>query len=215
MYRHVAVLLTCVAMLFAFTIASAQNGKEQREPIVLVAAPHLLEPNFTRTVVLVMFPPDSGPAGVILNRPTDLQLRELWPDQKQRQGRTDTISFGGPVQLDSLVYLFRMTPPPEHAWRVMDDIYFSGNGELLDKLVEQQTGPVADQRFFAGYAGWIPGQLESEIENGDWYVLKADPQIIFDNDAATLWQRLYQRAILPRAKFIPQPELASRVSVPG
>ena len=215
MYRRVAVLLTCVAMLLAVTIASAQTGKEQHEPIVLVAARHLQDPNFTRTVVLVMFPPESGPTGVILNRPTDLQLREIWPGQEKRQGRTDAIYIGGPLQPDSLLYLFRMTPPPEKAWPVIDDIYLSGNGELLDKLVDQQTGPAGDQRFFAGYAGWLPGQLEIEIANGDWYVLKADPEIIYDSDVETLWWRLYQRATLPRANSIPRPEFASRSPFSG
>ena len=204
MHRRVAALLGCAAMLFGTTIAAARSGEEQREPIVLVAARHLLDPNFTHTVVLVMFPPESGPTGVILNRPTDLQLRQIWPGREQRQGRTDTIYIGGPVQPDSLLYLFRMTPPPEKAWPVVDDIYLSGNGELLDKLAEQQAGPVADQRFFAGYAGWLPGQLESEIANGDWYVLKADAEIIYDTDVKTLWWRLYQRATLPRARFSPQ-----------
>jgi len=213
MHRCAAVLLTCLAMLLAVTIALAQNGKAQHEPIVLVAARHLLDPNFARTVVLVMFPPESGPTGVILNRPTELQLREIWPGQEQRQGRTDTIYIGGPLQPDSLLYLFRMTPPPEKAWPVIDDIYLSGNGELLDKLVEQTPGAVADQRFFAGYAGWLPGQLESEIANGDWYVLKADPQIIYDTDVGTLWWRLYQRATLPRANSFPQPALAGRTSL--
>ena len=215
MYRRVAVLLTCVAVLVAVTFATAQTGEEQHEPIVLVAAPHLLDPNFTRTVVLVMFPPESGPTGVILNRPTDMQLREIWPGREQRQGRTDTIYIGGPLQPDTLLYLFRMTPPPEKAWPVIDDIYLSGNGELLDRLVDQQTGPVADQRFFAGYAGWLPRQLESEIANGDWYVLKADPEIIYDTDAVTLWRRLYHRATLPRANTIPQPEHASHTALPG
>ena len=215
MHRRVVVLLGCVAVLSDATMASGQDGKRLREPMVLVAARHLVDPNFTRTVVLVMFPPQSGATGVILNRPTDLQLRQIWPGREQRQGRTDTIHIGGPVQPDSLLYLFRMNPAPENAWPVIDDICLSGDGDLLDKLVEQQAGPAADQRFFAGYAGWLPGQLEIEIGNGDWYVLKADPDIIYDTDTSTLWWRLYRRATLPRAHFELQPGFVRPIVVSG
>lgn len=203
MYRRVAVSLCCMAMLFATTVAAAQSNEARRTPIVLVAAPHLLDPNFAQTVVLVMFPPESGPTGVILNRPTNLQLREIWPGQEQRQGRTDTIYIGGPLQPDGLLYLFRSSSPPEHAWPVMDDIYLSGNGELLEKLMDEQPAPNADQRFFAGYSGWLPRQLENEIGNGDWFVLEAEAEIIYDTDSDTLWKRLYQRATLLRARIDP------------
>jgi putative transcriptional regulator len=215
MYRRVAISLGCMAMLFVISIAAAQTNEEQRRPIVLVAAPHLLDPNFAQTVVLVMFPPESGPTGVILNRPTELQLREIWPGQEQRQGRTDTIYIGGPLQPDGLLYLFRMQPPPAHAWPVMDDIYLSGNGELLEQLVDKQAGPNADQRFFAGYSGWLPRQLEREIANGDWFVLEAQAEIIYDTDSETLWRRLYQRATLLKARIDSQPKLAGRSLLPG
>jgi putative transcriptional regulator len=215
MYRYLATLsLMCAAItLGAVTTATAQTDKAQRGPIVLVAARHLVDPNFAHTVVLVMFPPETGPIGIVLNRPTDLQLREIWPGQEQRQGRTDTIYIGGPVQPDGLLYLFRKTPPPEHAWPVVDDIYLSGNGELLEMLLEQ-THPVADQRLFAGYAGWRRGQLEGEIANRDWYVFEADPEIIYDTDSETLWWRLYQRATLPRADFSGPGALACQACLP-
>ena len=201
----VAVWLSCIAMLTVSTIAAAQGGDEQRGPIILVAARHLVDPNFARTVVLVMFPREGGPTGVILNRPTDLQLREIFPGREERQGRTDTIYIGGPVQPESLLFLFHNEAGPEHAWPIIDNIYFSGNVDLLDALLEHQRSPDAGQRYFAGYAGWTPGQLQSEIANGDWYVMEAESGIIFDADVATLWWRLYQRATLPRAGNTPHP----------
>ncbi len=177
----------------------AQNSERQaRESIVLVAARHMNDPNFARSVVLVMFPPDSGPSGVILNRPTSMTLRDIWPEPDERHGRTDALFLGGPVQPDGLLFLFRMTPPPVRAWRATDDIYFSGDGELLKQLLEQ-TNAAHEQRFFAGYAGWADGQLEWEIQRGDWHVLEVDPEIIYDKEPETLWSRMYQRATLLRA----------------
>jgi putative transcriptional regulator len=196
----------------ATTRAIAQdNERETRESIVLVAAPHLYDPNFNHSVVLVMFPPGRGPGGVILNRPTSMTLRDIWAEPEKRHGRTDALYIGGPVQPDGLLFLFRMTPPPVRAWRATENIYFSGEGELLKQLLEQ-TDSVHEQRFFAGYAGWAEGQLEMEVSRGDWLVLKADPEIIYDTDSATLWDRMYQRATLlrvDRAKLLrvhaPQP----------
>ncbi|KPK26120.1 MAG: hypothetical protein AMJ66_12070 [Betaproteobacteria bacterium SG8_40] len=141
-----------------------------------MAAPRLADVSFARSVVLVMFPTDTGPSGVILNRPTELT--------------------------NGLLFMFRMTPPPERAWWTVDDIYFSGDGELLETLLER---PQADssQRFFAGYASWAPGQLEDEIARGDWHVLRIDPDVLYDTEPDTLWLRMHQRATLPRARLEP------------
>ncbi len=147
-----------------------------------------------------MFPTDTGPSGVILNRPTELMLRDVWPDRPDRQGRTDTLYFGGPVQPNGLLFMFHMTPPPERAWWTVDDIYFSGDGELLATLLEEPNANPS-QRFFAGYASWAPGQLEGEIARGDWHVLKIDPEVLYDSEPDTLWLRMHQRATLPRARI--------------
>jgi putative transcriptional regulator len=190
--------------------ATAQDSeRETRDSILLVAAPHLNDPNFGRSVVLVMFPPDAGPTGVILNRPTSMTLRDIWAEPEKRHDRTDALYIGGPVQPDGLLFLFRMTPPPVRAWRATEDIYVSGDGQLLKQLLEQ-TDSVQEQRFFAGYSGWAKGQLEWEVSRGDWHVLEVDPEVIYDTDSETLWQRMYQRATLLRVD-IPQlrPELVA------
>ncbi len=122
--------------------ANAQEDeREARESILLVAAPHLRDPNFGRSVVLVMFPPDAGPSGVILNRPTSMSLRDIWAESEKRHGRTDRLYIGGPVQPDGLLFLFRMKPPPVRAWRATEDIYFSGDGDILEQLLVKLNPP--------------------------------------------------------------------------
>ena len=204
MRREIVIALLAGATLLSAGVAPAQehNPRGQSESILLVAARHLHDVSFARSVVLVMFPTDTGPSGVILNRPTDMMLRDVWPDQPDRQGRTDTLYVGGPVQPDGLLFMFRMTPPPERAWWTVDDIYFSGDGELLSTLLEQPADNTG-QRFFAGYASWAHGQLEREIERGDWHVLNVDPEILYDTELDSLWWRMYQRATLPRAATPP------------
>lgn len=191
-------LLTAIAVLLAVAgSAFAQDAAPEREAILLVAHPGMIDPRFSETVVLVTFPADVGPMGVVLNRPGPLELRSIWPDRTERQGRTDPIYFGGPVQPDGLLFVFRMSPPPEKAQWVVGDTYLSGDGELLDRLLAIPEPPV-DQRFFAGYAGWAEGQLEYEIAQGGWYVLRADLRVIFEMNALEMWKRMLERATLPR-----------------
>ena len=180
--------------------ACAQEAAPEREAVLLVAHPGMIDPRFAETVVLVTFPSDAGPMGVILNRPGPLEIRSLWPDRPERQKRDDRIFFGGPVQADGLLFVFRMSPPPEKAQWVMGDVYLSGDGALLDRLMAIPEPPV-DQRFFAGYAGWAVGQLEYEIEQGGWYVLQADLRVIFEMNALDMWERMLQRATLPRTSL--------------
>ncbi len=186
------------AALLVLAGPSPAQELARREAVLLVAHPDMPDPRFAETVVLVSYPPDSGPMGVVLNRPGPLELRALWPDREDRQGRTDRIDFGGPVEPDGLLFVFRMSPPPERAVWITGDIYFSGDGEILNRLLALPEPP-SDQRFFAGFAGWAEGQLEFEIAEGVWYVLPPDPRVIFEMDALQMWRRLLERATLPRA----------------
>jgi putative transcriptional regulator len=198
--REFIIALSAVALVLSMATAQAQehNPKQQKESILLVAARHLTDINFARSVVLVMFPTDTGPSGVILNRPTEMMLRDIWPERPDRQGRTDTLYVGGPVKPNGLLFMFRMSPPPERAWWTAEDVYFSGDSDLLETLLEH-PGAIADQRFFAGYAAWAPEQLEHEIARGDWHVLSVDTDVLYDTEPDSLWWRMYQRATLPRA----------------
>ena len=192
--------LTVILLAIAIFPSAYAEEAARKEAVLLVAHPAMTDLRFAETVVLVMFPPDAGPEGVVLNKPSVVELRSVWPDRPDRQGRTDIVHHGGPVEPDGLLFVFRMTPTPQRALWVTEDIYFSGDGDLLNKLLEEK-GPVAHQRFFAGYAGWAPGQLESEIAWGGWYVLPVDPEVIFDMPVENMWETLLLRATLPRASL--------------
>src|SRR6266446_938076 len=94
-------LLSLIAALLLMP-APALAQAEAARTFLLVAQPDMLDPNFSRTVVLVMHPEDSGPLGLILNRPTNIQLRELYPERAELTGRDDLVFFGGPVQPDEI-----------------------------------------------------------------------------------------------------------------
>jgi putative transcriptional regulator len=190
-----AVLSLTAVLLLAPAPAPAQT--ETARTFLLVAQPDMLDPNFSRTVVLVTRPEDSGPLGVILNRPTNVQLRELYPERTELAGRDDLVFFGGPVQPDALLFAFRSAAKPPKGLAVTSDIYISGFSEVLDELLKHPEN-AHEQRFFAGYAGWAQGQLEFEIERGGWYRLPLDVDAIFKMNPLTIYEDLVKRATVRR-----------------
>lgn len=195
MRGSVSILLSLTAALLFAPPALAQT--ETVSTFLLVAQPDMLDPNFSRTVVLVMRPEDGGPLGVILNRPTSVQLRELYPERVELTGRNDLVFFGGPVQPDALLFAFRSLVKPSKGLNVTRDIYISGFSEVLDELLKHPEN-ANEQRFFAGYAGWAQGQLEFEIARGGWYTLPLDVDAIFKMNPLTIYDELVKRATIRR-----------------
>jgi putative transcriptional regulator len=161
--------------------------------VFLVAKPGMADPNFRDTVVLITEPEvGGGPIGVIINRPADVRLSEAVPELGEVPEKFDRIFDGGPVEGNRILYLVRTGEPPKHGLRVLDDVYLSGERELLQKIVRGETNVTAF-RAFAGYAGWAPDQLQAEIERDGWFVIKADADTIFAKDPEKVWPRLIQR----------------------
>jgi putative transcriptional regulator len=173
--------------------ATPVHSAETSAPAVfLVAKEDLLDPNFARSVVLVVFPKEGGPVGVILNRPVPLTLKDVFPEEPRLKGRGDPLYFGGPVHVNALMFLFRRAAAPQNAFPVVGDLYLSGDGGLLDEMLSRPDPQV--QRFFLGYSGWASEQLEFEVAEGGWYVLPADLDTVVKGDPKTLWRDLTLRA---------------------
>ncbi len=159
----------------------------------LVAARHLLDPNFANTVVLLLSYGEGGAMGLVINRPTELPLGELLPAVESLAESGETVWFGGPVAIDRLMMLVRAPSPPEEGEQVFEDVYLGGGRELLERLAARpQTG----ERFrvYAGYAGWAPGQLEAEVGRGDWAILPADADTVFESEPEKIWSKLIERS---------------------
>ena len=193
--RLAAVLLSLLAAMLA--PAPAGSTDIAAPAIFLVAKPELMDPNFAQAVVLVVFPKDGGPLGVILNRPLKLTLKETFPTEPQLKTRGEHLYFGGPVRVNGLMFLLRRSPAPENAFPVVDDLYLSGDGQLLDDQLSKPDGKV--QQFFLGYSGWSPSQLDFEIAEGAWYVVPADSDTVLKSDPKTLWRDLLLRATAIKA----------------
>ena len=179
---------TFCAFLLAFAIswpAAADNAKPLTA-ILLSARAELPDSNFKDSVVLVMNNVAPAPAGIIINRPTRLPVSELFPDVKRLAPLEDKVYFGGPVEIDSVSFLFRADTAPEHATQVLQGVYLSEDEELLHKLLGREK-PMEGLRIFIGYSGWGPGQLQAEIARGDWTLAPANAQAIFDVKPGRPW----------------------------
>lgn len=154
--------------------------------ILLVARADLPDGNFKDSMVLVMNNIGPVPGGLIINRPTRVPVSRLFPDLERLAQVDDKIYFGGPVQIDSVSFLFRADAPPEHATRILDGVYISSDADLLHKLLERDK-PMEGLRVFIGYSGWGPGQLEAEIARGDWTLAPAEANAIFERKSEHPW----------------------------
>ena len=194
MLRRVLSVISLLVAVFALHAAIANAAEDPlANGVLLVAKPDLLDPNFRETVVLITQPvPGGGPLGVILNRPTDARLSEAWPDAGAVPEQFDRLYGGGPVARNQVIFLVRSRERIANGLHVLDDVYLSGDPELLKNIVAAEV-KVTSLRAYAGYAGWAPRQLQAEIVQGGWYVLPADADTMFTADTSTMWPDLIRK----------------------
>ncbi len=156
---------------------------------LLVAAPDLLDPNFHRAVVLVGEHGEEGAMGVVLNRRSEVTVGEAVPTLAELVDEDELVHVGGPVQTQAIVVLAEFDEP-EHAGVLVFGTVGFLPGEIADA---DELGELARARVFAGYAGWGPGQLESELAESTWIVEPAQPEDVFTLDPEALWSVVLRR----------------------
>lgn len=187
-----ALRLCCLFAALLMMSAPLAQQNEKPNGVFLVAKPGLRDPNFSETVVLVTQTADSSTVGVIVNRPTTLNLRQFLPDAAMLENYREPVFFGGPVMQRAIVALFRADAPPEApAFHVLKNLYLTMHPDNILPLLADRS---RQYRLYAGFAGWAPRQLESEFERAGWYVLPADAEAVFRGDLQDLWQELVRRA---------------------
>lgn len=156
----------------------------------LVASPRLRDPNFVKTVVLLVQHGEQGALGVVLNRPSGLTVREATDQLPDVPDGPDTpLHVGGPCP-GPLVALH--ADPETAEIEVCDGLYFSAEKSKVERLLRDGN---AKTRFFAGYSGWGAGQLEGEMEEGSWLLVPATREVVFD-PGSDPWGRLNTYATL-------------------
>ena len=148
---------------------------------LLVSAPELSDV-FERSVVLLVRHNADGAFGLILNRVTDSSVRDVWSKVSESECLSDEpLRVGGPVE-GPLMALH--TDETVMEMEVINGLYFSANRDKLEQLAVNTEQPA---RYFVGYSGWSPGQLEEELQRGSWQALPARAEHIFQSDDR-LWE---------------------------
>lgn len=188
--------------LAAFLVLLAATGAALGQPLpppnglLLVAKPGLLDPNFRRTVVLVTQTDDASTVGVILNRPLREPLARFLPDEPGVANYKDRVFEGGPVLRRALIALFRSeTPPSAPAFHVLRGVWLTMHPQNIRELLADSS---RRYRLYAGFSGWAPRQLESELARDGWFVLPADVETVFRRNTENMWEELVQKATAPR-----------------
>lgn len=160
---------------------------------LLVAMPQLQDPNFRRSVVLMVHHDEESSFGLVLNRPAELVAEDLFGglDFEWKGDPAAVVSWGGPVELSSGWLLFGDGHPAalddEEVGEVAPGLYFAGSLEVFRSVAAE---PPDDVRLFLGYAGWGAGQLEAELSQGAWLSAPVSGEVVFDVPAEDMWEHV-------------------------
>lgn len=162
---------------------------------LLVATPALADPNFDRAVVLLLDHDEEGSLGVVLNRPTPVDVGDILEGWADLAGEPGVVFQGGPVSLDSALGVAVIpgggaVDGAPLGWRRVHGAIGLVDLEAPPELLASALGSL---RIFAGYAGWGPGQLEDELVEGAWYVVESEPGDVSSPAPERLWREVLRR----------------------
>jgi putative transcriptional regulator len=184
-------------------VVSEQRSHRGR---LLVAAPPLVDPNFDRTVVLMLEHGDDGGLGIVLNRRSETTIDDVFPEWHDLVSPPGVVFAGGPVSTDAVIALARRRDVELEGFvQVLGDL---GTIDLADDPLRIGAS-LETLRVFAGYAGWTPGQLEAELEQGAWFVVALEPGDPFVGSPERLWRDVLRRQRGRLALFSNYPEDAT------
>ncbi len=167
--------------------ACAARADDLGKPLLLVAAP-AMQGAYSHTVVLAV-PVEDRHFGFILNRSTGTSMAKAFPDHAPSAKVVDPIYVGGPEQPQGL-FAMRHGNPGQPSVRLFGELFVSGNARVVDSIIEQTPN---EARYFAGFVGWMPGELAAELAHGYWYIGEADEAQIMRHDTEKLWEELFER----------------------
>lgn len=154
---------------------------------LLIAGPTLLDPNFWRTVVLVLEHTEEGALGLVLNRPSETVVGDAVPDLQELVDGDELLFIGGPVQPAAVIVLARFEDVADSPLIAFDDVGVLGTTEAPGR------GELIEARAFVGHAGWGAGQLDAELERGDWIREPARRDDAFTTSPRELWASVLTR----------------------
>jgi putative transcriptional regulator len=176
-------------VVLAFVLPMAAAAEDLDRTLMLVAAPEL-EGAYRHTALIVVPVGEDRHLGFILNRASPFKLSAIFPAFPPAARVGAPVYYGGPEMADAI---FAIVPrnPGTPSVRLFGDLYVTGDGESIDRIIEQRPD---EARFFAGFVGWDAGELADEIEAGYWYVAEPDAAQVFSKEPGeNVWTDLVKR----------------------
>ena len=155
----------------------------------LIASEDIHDSRFKESVILVTRHHRGEAIGVVVNKPTNVEVDTLFPKNSLADKLAKPVYLGGPLAIKNLFFLIHSKHQPKASLRIFDNVYLSNDQKVLTEVLRHPK-PFAGIRVFFGYAGWKRGQLESEIEQGSWHLRKADSELLFHSDPDQMWHQL-------------------------
>ena len=181
-----------VAAAIIAPVSPVAQASDEGDAVLLIAKPELRDPEYRQTVLYVTPTTNDRHIGVIINRPTTRSLSSLFPEHEPSKKVIDPVFFGGPFGQSAVFAVVRATSNPGGgSVALAKDLYFAARVDVVDKIIESTPN---DARYYVGYVGWRPGELRQEIDRGLWYVIDADPELVFRKEPKGMWEELVRRA---------------------
>ncbi|HNW98042.1 MAG TPA: YqgE/AlgH family protein [Bacteroidales bacterium] len=154
---------------------------------LLISEPFLKDFYFRRSVVLLAEHDENGSFGLIINKPLEIKLNEVIVDFPEFDA---DVYLGGPVKTDSLFVLHTIGNKIPNSLKIIEGLYWGGDINTIKKLVEEKKINKKQIRFFIGYSGWDPDQLNNELKENSWVIKKLKSEKILKEPPAEMWKNL-------------------------
>lgn len=154
---------------------------------ILLAEPFMADSNFIQATILLTDYHETGSIGFILNKPINMKVNDLLASFPKIDS---DVFFGGPVATDTIHYLHNVGELLEGSKLVANGVYWGGDFDKLKFLIKSELIQPHQIRFYVGYAGWTPGQLEEELKTGSWVISAGDPNYVFKAPSHGLWKQV-------------------------
>lgn len=151
---------------------------------ILISEPFQNDFYFGRAVVLLAEHNKNGSFGVIINKPVEVKINELFKDFPTFNA---PVYLGGPVRNDSIFYLHTLGTVIPESIKIMDGLYWGGNFEILKDLIEMKEVTEDQIKFYIGYTGWSANQLETELKKNYWVVSNSKLEEVMSKGSEKLW----------------------------
>lgn len=170
---------------------SIDNNKVAKQGRVLISEPFLNDTYFKRSVVLLTEHSEEGSIGFVLNKPVDLSVNDVLSDFPEIETE---VSIGGPVNTNTIHYIHTLGELIPNSVRVLKNLYWGGDFEVIKDLIRAGKIKGHEIRFFLGYAGWSPKQLENELSENAWLVSEMKAEQIMCSPGDDLWKEILEKS---------------------